>query len=104
MSYILGKGYHNSQEKLPSVYTPSEIGIIEKSVDQSSVLGKRNYAMLILATRLGLRASDIAGLQFADLDWDKNLIQLTQYKTKRDIELPLLPDIGEAIISLEFNL
>lgn len=99
MSYVLGKGYRNAQEKLPSVYTPSEIGIIENSIDQSSVLGKRNYAMLILATRLGLRASDIAGLQFSNLDWDRNLIRLIQYKTKREIELPLLPDIGEAIIN-----
>lgn len=99
MSYVLGKGYRTAQEKLPSVYTPSEISIIENSIDQSSVLGKRNYAMLILATRLGLRASDIAGLQFSNLDWDRNLICLIQYKTKREIELPLLPDIGEAIIN-----
>ena len=98
LSYVLGKGYRNAQEKLPSVYTPLEISIIENSIDQSSVLGKRNYAMLILATRLGLRASDIAGLQFSNLDWDRNLIHLIQYKTKREIELPLLSDIGEAII------
>jgi integrase len=55
--------------------------------------------MLLLATRLGLRASDIAGLQFANLDWDKNIIRLTQSKTNREIELPLLVDTGEAIIN-----
>jgi site-specific recombinase XerD len=99
MSYVLGKGYRKVQEKLPSVYTPSEISIIENSIDQSSVRGKRNYAMLLLATRLGLRASDIAEIQFSNLDWDRNLIRLIQYKTKREIELPLLSDIGEAIIN-----
>jgi len=99
MSYVLGKGYRKAQEKLPSVYAPAEISIIENSIDQSSTLGKRNYSMLLLATRLGLRASDIAGLQFSNLDWDRNLIRLIQYKTKREIELPLLPDIGEAIIN-----
>jgi site-specific recombinase XerD len=99
MSYVLGKGYRKVQEKLPSVYTPSEISVIENSIDQSSTLGKRNYAMLLLSTRLGLRASDIAGLQFSNLDWDRNLIRLIQYKTKREIELPLLSDIGEAIIN-----
>ncbi|MCG8322314.1 MAG: tyrosine-type recombinase/integrase [Cytophagales bacterium] len=68
-------------------------------MDRSSPVGKRDYAMLLLATRLGFRSSDIAGLQFANLDWDNNLIGLTQYKTKREIELPLLSDVGEAIIN-----
>jgi integrase len=48
---------------------------------------------------LGLRASDIAGLRFSNLDWDKSVIRLQQYKTKREIELPLLAEVGEAIIS-----
>lgn len=61
-------------------------------------MGKRDYAILLLATRLGLRSSDIAGLQLDNLDWDNNLIGVTQYKTKRMIELPLLSDVGEAII------
>ena len=72
---------------------------IESSVNQSTSVGKRDYAMLLLATRLGLRSSDIAGLQFSNLDWDRNIIRLIQYKTKREIELPLLKDVGEAIIN-----
>jgi integrase len=55
--------------------------------------------MLLLASRLGFRSSDIAGLQFANLDWDNNTIRLTQYKTKREVELPLLADVGDAIIN-----
>ena len=57
-----------------------------------------SYAMLLLASRLGLRASDIANLQFSDIDWDKNMITLTMQKTKKVIELPLLADVGNAII------
>jgi len=85
-------------EKLPSYYTPLEIMGIEEAIDRKSPMGKRNYAMLLLATRLGLRSSDIRFLQFSNLDWDKNLIYLQQYKTGKQIELPLLTDIGEAII------
>jgi integrase len=54
--------------------------------------------MVLLASRLGLRASDIAGLQFSDIDWDRNTITITMQKTEKVIELPLLADVGNAII------
>ena len=85
-------------EKIPSFYTASEVSIAENSVDRSSGVGKRNYAMLLLASRLGLRASDIACLKFSNIDWDKNEICLRQYKTGNPVILPLLSDVGNAII------
>ena len=54
--------------------------------------------MLLLASRLGLRASDIVNLAFSDIDWEDKSIRLSQQKTGRLIELPLLSDVGEAII------
>jgi integrase len=71
---------------------------VEEAIDRKRAMGKRDYAMLLLATRLGLRSSDIRLLRFSSLDWDNNLITLQQYKTKRPVELPLLTDVGEAII------
>ena len=85
-------------KKLPSYYTSMEIRGVEETVDRKYPMGKRDYAMILLATRLGLRSSDITLLQFSNLDWDSNLIYLKQFKTKRTIELPLLTDVGEAII------
>ena len=85
-------------ERIPSYFTANEVMRIEQSVSRNSANGKRNYAMLLLASRLGLRASDIADLQFSDIDWDKNMITLTMQKTKKVIELPLLADVGNAII------
>lgn len=99
IEYVIGRNSPLQREKIPSIYTPDEVREIEGVVDRSSPVGKRDYALLLLATRLGLRSSDIAGLVFSNLDWDKNLIRLNQFKTKREIELPLLPDIGEAIIN-----
>jgi site-specific recombinase XerD len=78
IEYVIGKSSYIVNEKLPSIYDPEEIKQIESSVEQSSPVGKRDYAMLLLATRLGLRVSDIAGLQFNNLDWDKNIIRLVQ--------------------------
>jgi site-specific recombinase XerD len=85
-------------EKVPSFFTVDEVRTIETSIDRSSGVGKRNYAMLLLASRLGLRASDIASLQFSNIDWEKNEIRFVQYKTGNPISLPLLSDVGNAII------
>ncbi len=99
MSYVLANYKWIKREKLPSVYTALEVKQIESSVIRSNAVGKRDYAVLLLATRLGLRASDIACLSFASLDWENSRITLTQYKTGKEIELPLLAEIGEAIIN-----
>ena len=86
------------KEKLPSVYSAKEILQIESSIYRGNATGKRDYAMVLLATRLGLRASDIANLTFNNLDWDSSIIKLSQIKTNKLIELPLLIDVGESII------
>jgi site-specific recombinase XerD len=99
VEYVIGRNNYPKREKLPSIYDADEIKCIENSVGQSSAVGKRDYAILLLTTRLGLRSSDIAGLTFENLDWDQNIICLTQYKTKKVVELPLLVDVGEAIVN-----
>jgi integrase len=99
VEYVIGRNNFPKREKLPSVYGADEIKQIEEAVSQSSAVGKRDYAILLLATRLGLRSSDIAGLTFENLDWDRNIICLTQSKTKKVVELPLLTDVGDAVIN-----
>ena len=88
----------NYVEKLPSVYNIDEVKLMENAINRNTNKGKRNYAIFLLASRLGLRASDISFIQFSNIDWDRNLIRLQQYKTKKDIELPLLKVVGEAIV------
>ena len=85
-------------EKLPSVYSEKEVLQIEASIQRSDATGKRDYAMMLLATRLGLRASDIAYLSFGNLDWEQSTITLSQFKTRNEIKLPLLVAVGEALI------
>lgn len=89
--------------KVLSFYSTDEVRAIEMSVSRLSVKGKRDYAMILLASRLGLRASDIISLTLSNIDWDNNLIQIIQQKTKKAIKLPLLPEIGEAIIDYIMN-
>lgn len=83
---------------LPSVFTSQEVKKIIECVDRNSAYGKRAYAMILLATRYGLRSGDIVGLKFENIDWENNKISLYQEKTKRMIELPLLPEVGNAIL------
>lgn len=81
----------------PSVYTIEEILKIENSVDRDSPHGKRDYAVLLLATRLGIRSGDISSMTFRELDFGRNLILLAQHKTGVDIELPMVPDVKAAL-------
>ena len=87
-----------NQRKLPSTYSLEEIQKLLSSVERSSSMGKRNYAIILIAARLGLRASDIAMLQFINLNWQNCTLQITQVKTGKELVLPLLPDVGNAII------
>lgn len=83
---------------LPSTFTSDEINSILEKIDTNSSIGKRNYAMILLVVKLGLRASDVTNLQFTEIDWENMKIKLTQKKTKKFLEHPLLPEIGNAII------
>lgn len=83
---------------LPSAFTAADIERLLATVDRVSPPGKRDYAVLLLAAKTGLRLSDIQNLKFENLDWGNNTIRLTQVKTKEPLTLPLLPDVGWALI------
>lgn len=85
-------------QKVPSTYSKGEIERLLGAMDRADPRGKRDYAMILIASRLGLRSSDICQLKFSELDWKQNRILLKQKKTGAQIELPLLSDVGEAII------
>jgi len=86
------------QPKLPSTYSKEEIEKLISTVERSSLVGKRNYAIILMAARLGLRASDISKLKFENLHWNTSTIEITQFKTGKELALPLLPDVGNSII------
>jgi len=98
LATFIPKDNYQKQPKLPAYYSEEEIEKLLKSVDRGNIVGKRDYAILVLAAYLGLRVSDIARLRFDNLHWDQNTIFLRQYKTGKDIILPLLPVVGNAIL------
>jgi len=82
---------------LPSVYSGNEVTRLLSSVDRTTHVGKRDYAILMLAARLGLRSSDIVNLSFKNIDHDKKTIEIVQVKTSSPLTLVLNGDIKEAI-------
>ena len=82
--------------RLPSTYTEDEVNRFEETIDTNSKTGKRDYAMLLLATRLGMRSGDIANLTFSSLDFGNDTISITQKKTSEPLILPMIPAVKTA--------
>jgi site-specific recombinase XerD len=82
---------------LPDVLSEAEVDRILAAVDQSTALGRRDYAILLLAARYGLRPCDIRQLTLDNIKWRGGCIDLRQLKTGRPLALPLLPDVAHAL-------
>ena len=80
------------------MWDPADVTKILQAVDRGNPCGKRDYAIILLITRLGLRGIDVKRLQFGDLDWPGNRLSVVQAKTGHRVQLPLLKDVGWAII------
>ena len=83
---------------IPSVWDSELVLRLLKVVDRSSPKGKRDYAILLLACRLGLRVGDIRTLTLDNLNWEAATLEITQSKTHAPLRLPLTEEVGEALI------
>lgn len=83
--------------KLPTTYSRDELERVEDTLNTETEIGKRDTAIILLSIRLGIRAGDIAGMRFENIDFDDNKLRFTQEKTKNPIELVLLPEIKNAL-------
>ena len=98
ISKRIPKPRHGMTGKLPNIWKSEQIERLLNSIDRSDPIGKRDYAILLLVTHLGLRESDVQNLKFENLHWQECCIRLIQSKTGRSLELPLEQEVGEAII------
>ena len=89
----------SSPGTIRDVLRGDEIERILAAVDRGSPTGRRDYAVLLLAARYGLRPSDIRQLSLDDLRWREGIITIRQVKTGRPLVLPLLPEVASALIA-----
>lgn len=82
----------------PTVYSTDEIAVVEGSIDRTTPAGIRNYAIIMLLSRYGIRSSDIAALSFENVDFTNNRIHFLQQKTGDPWESELFPEVKTALL------
>lgn len=113
--HLRQKGYENlpeevlpfalppSQKKILPAFNYNDLQIILNSPDTSQANGKRDYAILILASVTGMRAIDIANLELTDINWINKTIAFIQHKTGYGQALPLNESAALAIADYILN-
>ena len=89
-------------KSMPTIWSEDKLNQFlntAKQLSTKSDINNRDYVMYLIAIRLGLRLSDIRNLKFDDIDWIKKEINIVQVKTKVSLNLPLLDDVGWALIN-----
>ncbi|MFR3403456.1 MAG: tyrosine-type recombinase/integrase [Blautia faecis] len=75
--------------KIPSAWKLDELKAMLSVIDRNSPIGKRDYAMILLACVLGLRIGDIKNLRFQNFNWEDKKLSLIQHKTHKPLTLPI---------------
>lgn len=86
------------QTRIPSVWTKDELKKLITAIDRGSPKGKRDYAIILLACRLGIRCTDIKNLRMENFRWEEKKLDFIQSKTRQPLSLPLTPEVGWAVI------
>jgi len=98
LSLLLPKIRVMRNASIPYAWKKQDIVKLLGAIDREDPKGKRDYAIILMIVRLGLRISDIRSMKLSSLNWNRKTIRLEMQKTKQSIELPVLDDIGWAVI------
>ncbi len=85
------------RESLPDYLPPEQLEDLLGSIETETLAGFRNYAILLCLARLGLRAGEVAHLTLEQIDWRAGVLRLGAGKGRRERELPLPKEVGQAI-------
>ena len=89
--------------KLLPCFSDQQTDALLDSVDRTHPIGKRDYAILMIALWTGLRGVDILDLKRSDIDWNRKVIKVVQGKTGVGIQTDLSPGVGNAIADYILN-
>jgi integrase/recombinase XerD len=85
-----------SMASIPRAIAPEQTQKLLTSIDRKTALGRRDYAILLLLARLGLRSGEVASLELDDVDWSAGHLSVRGKGAQRT-EMPLPADVGAAI-------
>ena len=83
---------------LPRGLEPAAVRKLLASCDRRRTIGRRDYAIVLLLSRLGLRRGEVAAMQLEDVDWRAGELLIRGKGSRQDV-LPLPVDVGEALVS-----
>jgi site-specific recombinase XerD len=86
------------QARLPRHLKPDQVEAVLAAVRACPKHGRRNYAMILLMARLGLRAPEVVAIRLDDIDWRAGEL-LVRGKGQRHDRVPIPPDVGEALVA-----
>jgi integrase/recombinase XerD len=86
-------------ERLPRSLPWSTVRAFLESIDRSTALGKRDYAMFQLVTTYGLRCSEVVSLRLDDIQWRAGCLRVSQRKTASPLTLPLTDAVGDSLVA-----
>lgn len=96
LSTVVPKVARWKLSELPKHLSADQVRRVLKACDRSTPHGRRNYAILLLLARLGLRAGEVIRLRLDDIDWEQGCL-LVRGKAGREAQLPLPADVARAM-------
>jgi site-specific recombinase XerD len=87
-------GWHDTA--IPPSLSRGDVETLVSSCDRSTTAGRRDYAMLMLLARLGMRSIEVARLELSDIDWRAGEIRI-RGKARRTDRMPLPAEVGDAL-------
>ena len=85
-----------TKSSIPRFLPPDQIELVLAHCNRRTAIGRRDYAILLLLARLGLRGGEVAALRLDDIDWESGYISVCG-KRRQQAQLPLPVEVGEAI-------
>jgi site-specific recombinase XerD len=82
---------------LPTYLSAAQVRKVLDSCDRATAMGRRDYAILMMLAKLGLRANEVATLTLDDIDWRSGTL-LLRAKGRQRVRMPMLPDVGAAVV------
>ncbi len=95
---VLPKINWHERTNIKTYYSKDEIIALINAIDTKTTKGKEHFLIITIICYLGLRISDVINLKLSNIDFDRNIITIIQYKTKEKLILPLIDEIKYPLI------